>query len=241
MLRARGKKVLCSLEDNGSRSLYVCANADRTVVNPAGGIRYAGLRSQYIYLGGLLTKLGVKAEFVRIGAHKSAPEQFENEHASPVAAADHEDFLRNVEAVFVRNLGNGRHMTDERVREVTLHGPYVAQEAKDYHLVDGMAFDDQLQHVAREMVGKPVSLDRYEEPSDAPKAFGSQQSRHPLHRRPHGGRSLRDHPPHRHEALRFLHDRRYGARAPRRLEHQGGGPAHREPRRIVDGGGRDVA
>ncbi|HEY1954938.1 MAG TPA: signal peptide peptidase SppA [Polyangiaceae bacterium] len=174
VLRARGKNVLCSLEDNGGRSLYVCANADRTVVNPAGGIRYSGLRSQYMYLAGLLEKVGIKAEFVRIGAHKSAPEEFERHHASPVAAADHEDYLRNVEAVFNRDVANGRHMTDERVRQVTLKGPFIAREAKEYGLVDGTAFDDELDHVVREMVGKPVSLEKYDDPTDAPIAFGSQ-------------------------------------------------------------------
>ncbi len=173
VLRARGKKVLCSLEDNGAKSLYVCANADRIVVNPAGGIRYSGLRTQFYYLAGLLDKLGIRAQFVRIGAHKSAPEQFQNEHASPVAAADHEDYLRNIEAVFVRNLANGRHMSEERVREVTLKGPFVAKEAKDANLVDGTAFDDELDRVVREMVGKPISPEKYEDPTDAPKAFGS--------------------------------------------------------------------
>jgi len=172
LLRARGKKVLCSLEDNGARSLYVCANADRIVVNPAGGVRYAGLRSQYFYLAGLLEKIGVKAEFVRIGAHKSAPEQFQNEHASPVAAADHEDYLHNVEAVFVKNLANGRRMSEARVREVTLKGPFVAKEAKDANLVDGTAFDDEIEHVVREMVGRPLSVEKYEDPGEAPRAFG---------------------------------------------------------------------
>ncbi len=174
VLRARGKKVLCSLEDNGARSLYVCANADRTVVNPAGGIRYSGLRSQYYYLAGLLDKLGIRAEFVRIGAHKSAPEQFENEHASPVAAADHEDYLRNVEAVFVKNLANGRHMSEARVREITLKGPFIAKEAQDANLVDGTAFDDQIDKVVREMLGRSVSVEKYEPSADPPKAFGTQ-------------------------------------------------------------------
>ena len=174
VLRARGKKVLCHLEDNGAKALYVCANADRIVVNPAGGIRYSGLRSQYFYLAGLLEKLGIRAEFVRIGAHKSAPEQFENEHASPVAAADHEDYLRNVEAVFVKNLANGRHMTEERVRELTTKGPFIAKEAKDANLVDGTAFDDQIDKVVREMVGHSMSVEKYEPPADPPKAFGTQ-------------------------------------------------------------------
>ena len=57
VLRAHHKKVLCSVEDAGAKGLYVCANADRTVVDPAGGVRYAGLKAEYIYLKGLLDKL----------------------------------------------------------------------------------------------------------------------------------------------------------------------------------------
>jgi protease-4 len=34
MLRSNGKKVICHLEDAAGRSLYVCAQADRVVMNP---------------------------------------------------------------------------------------------------------------------------------------------------------------------------------------------------------------
>jgi protease-4 len=174
VIRSRGKKVLCSFEDNGAKSLYVCANADRIVVNPAGGVRYSGLRSQYMYLAGLLGKLGIKAEFVRIGAHKSAPEQFTNEHGSDVANADHEDLLRNIEAVFVKNLANGRHLKEEDVRAATAKGPFVAKEAIDAKFVDGTAFDDEVNRATREMLGRSVSVRKYDPDELAPKAFGPQ-------------------------------------------------------------------
>ena len=172
VLRARGKKTACSLEDAGGRSLYVCANADRTLMNPAGGLRYSGIKSTYFYLAGALDKLGVKAEFVRIGAHKSAPEQFTNAAASDVARADHEDLLREVEAVFVRNAAVGRRMSESRVREVSLAGPFVAQEAKDAGFVDGFAFDDELDRATRELVGKGTPVERYADEVRAPSAFG---------------------------------------------------------------------
>ena len=172
VLRARGKKVLCSWEDAGSKSLYVCANADRIVVNPAGGLRYAGLRSQYFYLAGLLDKLGVKAEFVRIGAHKSAPEMFTNSSPSDVARADHEDLLAETEAVFVTNLAQGRHLSPEAVRAATRKGPFVPSEARDAHFVDGVAFDDELERATQDLVGHPIRVEKYEEETYAPKAFG---------------------------------------------------------------------
>jgi protease-4 len=173
VLRARHKKVLCSFEDAGAKALYVCANADRVLVTPAGGVRYAGLASQYIYLKGLLDKIGVRAEFVRVGPHKTAPEEFTNEHAGPVAAADYEDLLRNQEAVFVRNMSLYRHMSEERIREETRKGPFVAAEAQAAGFVDGFAFDDELERATRELVGHDLQYVKYEDETKAPVAFGA--------------------------------------------------------------------
>ncbi len=171
VLRAHGKKVLCSWEDAGAKAIYACASADRIVVNPAGGVRYAGLKAQYIYLKGLLDKIGVRAEFVRVGPHKSAPEQFTNEHAGPVAASDHIDMLRQVEAVFVRNQALYRHMSEERVRDVTRQGPFVATEAREAGFVDGFAFDDELERTTRELVGHGVPYVESEDVTRAPPGF----------------------------------------------------------------------
>jgi len=173
VLRARKKKVLCSWEDNGARSLYLCANADRTLINPAGGLRYAGLKMQYMYLAKLLEKLGIRAEFVRVSEHKSAPEEFTNEHASETAARDHEDLLREFEAVFNRDVAVGRKLTDAQVRERTAKGPFVASEAREAGFVDGTAFDDELEAATRELVGQDIRYDKYQEPTVAPVQFGS--------------------------------------------------------------------
>ncbi|WP_394823820.1 signal peptide peptidase SppA [Pendulispora albinea] len=172
VLRARKKKVLCSWEDNGAKSLYVCANADRTVVNPAGGLRYSGLKTQYLYIKGLLDNLGIRADMLRVSEHKSAPEMFTNEHSSDTAGRDHADLLRQYEAVFNRNVALGRKMTDARVRAETLKGPYVAAEAREANFVDGYAFDDELDRVMSEMLGGRTSLREYEEPKKVPETFG---------------------------------------------------------------------
>ena len=101
MLRANGKKVVCDVEDAQGRSLYVCAQANRIVINPAGVVRFAGLKTQYQYYGSLLDKIGIRAQFVRIGAHKSAPEAFTRDGATDVAKADHLDMLREYNDVFL--------------------------------------------------------------------------------------------------------------------------------------------
>jgi protease IV len=172
VLKAHGKKVICSFEDAGPKALYACASANRIVINPAGGLRYSGLKTTHLYLAGLLGKIGVKAEFVRIGAHKSAPEQFMNEHASETAKADQEDLLRQHEAVFARNMALYRHIPEEQFRAASARGPFVASEARDARFVDGYAFDDELERVTREVVGRKVGYHKYRDEPSAPKSFG---------------------------------------------------------------------
>lgn len=172
-LRSYGKKVLCSWEDAGPKALYACASADRIVVTPAGGVRYAGLKAEYIYLKGLLDKIGVRADFIRIGPHKTAPEQFTNEHAGPVAREDHLDALRQQEAVFDRNLSLYRRMSEEHVRDLARQGPFVATEAQAAGLVDGLVFDDELDRATKELVGRDIAYRKYEDETNAPDSFGS--------------------------------------------------------------------
>ncbi len=174
LLRAYGKKSVCSWEDAGPKALYVCANADRTVVNPAGGLRYAGLKSHYFYLAGLLSKVGIRADFVRRGPHKSAPEQFTNEGGSDVARADHWDLLRNQEAVFVRNVALGRKLSESHVRAMTSKGPFVAAEAREAGFVDGVAYDDELERVAQEVMGTSMRVEKYQDDTRAPLRNGLQ-------------------------------------------------------------------
>jgi protease-4 len=157
-LRQAGKRVLCHLEDADGSALYLCSAADRILLNPAGGIRFAGLKSRYMYFGGLLEKLGIKADFVRIGAHKSAPEQFMNDGSSDVSRADKIDLLQQIEKNFTIGVATGRHIDATELRARIARGPFVASEAKVAGLVDGFAFDDQLEDQTGRLLGYPVHL-----------------------------------------------------------------------------------
>lgn len=172
VLRARGKKVLCTTEIAGPRTLYVCANADRTVMNVAGGLRYSGLKFQYFYLKNMLDKIGIKAEILRISDHKSAPEQYTNERASETARADKEDLLRNYEAVFVKDVAVGRKLSEERVRAATMKGPFIASEARDAGFVDAFAHDDQIDDVMTEMLGHRVTMEKWADEKLAADMYG---------------------------------------------------------------------
>jgi protease-4 len=171
-LRQAGKRVLCSLEDADGSSLYLCSAADRILLNPAGGIRFAGLKSRYMYFSGLLEKLGIKADFVRIGAHKSAPESFTRDGSTEVSRADKIDLLQQIEKNFTIDVATGRHIDATDLRARIAKGPFVASEAKIAGLVDGFAFDDQLEGETSKLLGYPVRLLDDRRAPRAPEYFG---------------------------------------------------------------------
>src|SRR5208282_4179008 len=67
----------------------------------------------------------------------------------------------------------GRRLTEERVRKAAAKGPFIASEARDAGLLDGTAFDDELDRSMQELVGQKVSVDKYSEETVAPAMFGS--------------------------------------------------------------------
>ena len=82
-LQRAGKPVACYLDDASGSAFYLCANADRLLVNEAGGIRLTGLRMSALYLGEALDSLGVQFQVLRLGEYKSAPEQLTQPGPSP--------------------------------------------------------------------------------------------------------------------------------------------------------------
>ncbi|HSU41154.1 MAG TPA: signal peptide peptidase SppA [Polyangiaceae bacterium] len=173
-LRQNGKRVLCHLEDADGASLYLCSAASKILINPAGGLRFAGLKTRYFYIKSLLDKLGIKADFVRIGAHKSAPEMFTRDSSSEVAREDKIDLLQQFERHFVAGVAAGRNMEPNKLRERIAKGPFIASEAKKAGLVDDFAFDDQIDAAAGKLVGYPIKvLDDDDRAPRAPRDFGS--------------------------------------------------------------------
>jgi protease-4 len=172
LIRARGKKVMCHLEDNAGRSLFVCSQADRIAMNPAGGLRFAGVGSSYYYLGGLLKKLGVKSDFVRIGAHKLAAEQLTLPTGSDVAQLDHQELVDQFESIYLHDIGGGRGIPEDELKRRFAKGPFVAAEARAAGLVDVLAYDDEIERFASEVMGRQVHVVDDAHPREAPARWG---------------------------------------------------------------------
>ncbi len=153
-LRAKGKKVICHLDDAGGPELYLCSAADRILIHPAGSIRYSGMSSTQFYFKGLFEKLGVRADFVRIGEHKSAPESLTREGPTEVARQDRERLLREVERQWLKGVAEGRRLSSEVLAARVAKGPFVSSEAKLAGLVDDYAYEDEIDARLEALLGR---------------------------------------------------------------------------------------
>ncbi len=157
-LKEHGKRVLCHLDDAKGTALYVCSQADRILIHPAGGIRFSGLSTTHFYFKGLLDKLGIKADFVRIGDHKSAPESFMREGPTDVARKDSQQLLEAINQQVVTGIAAGRHLPAPQVAERIAQGPFVSSEAKVAGFIDQFAYSDQVEEEVAKVLGHRISM-----------------------------------------------------------------------------------
>ena len=75
-LKARGAKVIAYMDDVRPTVLLAASSVDRVVVAPSAHFAWRGVGGNTLFYKGLLDKLGVKVEFLRHGAYKSAVEPY---------------------------------------------------------------------------------------------------------------------------------------------------------------------
>ncbi len=137
-MRRAGIRVECHLTDATASTWYACAGVDRVVVDPAGGVRLAGLRSARYFLGRALWALGVRTDFVRVGDWKSAPEQLSQAAASEASRAQEARLLDDWLARLVSTLTATRRVSPEAARALLDTGPHTARAAEERGLTDGV-------------------------------------------------------------------------------------------------------
>ncbi len=150
-LRANGKPVVCHLDAPSGAEVYACASADHTWIDPAGGMRLMGLNMTALLFGDLLRNVGLRADFVRIGEYKSAPEQLMQSHMSEPARVQTQAFLDDANRRMLFDLSKDLEVSQARVAEIIDHGPQLARDAVGFGLasaeVDEIVMDREVSDV----------------------------------------------------------------------------------------------
>ncbi len=150
-VRAAGKLVAVYGERIGQAEYLAASGADRLWLPETGSLGLVGLRAEGLYLKGLLDRLDVRADVVRIGSHKSAAEMFTREGMSPESRAQQEAYVDDAFAALVDAIAAGRRLDADAVRSRIDAGPYGARAACEAGLADACLYPDQVEETLAEL------------------------------------------------------------------------------------------
>jgi protease-4 len=157
-LEAADKPVYCHLEAATGSEYYLCAGAGRISIDPAGYLRLMGVSTDALYFGQLLQDAGIRADFVRIGRYKSAPEQYTNRGSSEPAREARTQLLDDAYKRLVYDLAKDRSLSEDQIKRLFDRGPFLPVEAVREKLVDADADAADLAKDAEALYGARALL-----------------------------------------------------------------------------------
>jgi protease-4 len=152
-VRAAGKKVFVYMVQGTTKDYFLATVADKIYLDPAGGLRLAGMSATSLYFKGLFDKLGIVAQFEKIEEYKSAPEAYTRTGPTEPAFTSRNELYDSMYDHVVQAIGGGRGIDPARVRVLIDNGPYTSGELRKIpDLVDRVVTPEQLaEEVTREL------------------------------------------------------------------------------------------
>lgn len=138
-VRRSGKRIEAYLGNAGIKQYLVASAADKIYLEPAGEIRWLGVKSERYFLKGTLDKIGVEAEFLAAGKYKAAPEMFMRKDSSEAARTSAMEEMQSLSATLEKLLLQSRNIDGARWKRLLELGLLSADEAKKEGLIDGLA------------------------------------------------------------------------------------------------------
>jgi len=142
--RKSGKVVVGFLELGGDREYYLASAADRVYLLPTSSLDITGIASYEIFLRGAFDKFGAYPDFLQIGAYKTAVNQLTQKTFTPEHREMAESLNEDMYQQLVRGIASARKKTEAEMRQLLDQGPFSPEDAVRYGLVDGLAYEDQL-------------------------------------------------------------------------------------------------
>jgi protease-4 len=142
--RKSGKRVSAYLEYAGNREYYLATAAEKIYLVPTSSLDVTGIATYELFLKGTLDKIGAQADFEKIGDYKTAPNQLTQTTFTPPHREMTESMTRDMYEQLVRGIAETRKKKVEDVRALVDEGPFLARDAHKAGLVDGLAYEDQL-------------------------------------------------------------------------------------------------
>lgn len=142
--RASGKPVYAYLEYGTDRDYFVAAAADRVFLMPSASLDLTGVASYEVFLRGTLDLVGIQPDLHHVGAYKTAVNQFVERGFTPEHREVSAELTQGIYDEIVLGIAHSRGRSEGEVRGLIDRGPFLAAQALEEGLVDGLAYRDEV-------------------------------------------------------------------------------------------------
>jgi protease IV len=163
----------------GNVPYYLAAGFDRIYLQPSGTLGLTGVAVEQVFLHGALEKLGIDFESAKRYEYKSAPDQFTESGFTGPAREAAARLAESVTEQLAGAIAAGRGLSVEQVTSLLRRGPFLAPQALEEGLVDGLLYRDEVYDLVRREAGPDATLlylQRYQRTQshrDLPRRLGS--------------------------------------------------------------------
>ncbi len=144
-VRKAGKPVYAELT-SADTGAYLVASACDFVYMPVSGVLIVpGVRMEVTFYKGLLDKLGLKFEALRMGKYKGFVEPMSRENMSAPLRESLQSIVDDVYDHMIATIAKDRHLEDYQVKSLVDQGLFSASSAKDAGLIDDVLYADEFE------------------------------------------------------------------------------------------------
>jgi protease IV len=128
----------------GNLPYYLATGFDRIYLQPSGTLGLTGIVVEQVFLHDALAKLGIDFQSAKRYEYKSAADQLTETGFTGPGREAAQRLTESVAEQLTAAIAEGRRLTVEQARALLDRGPFLAQQAVDEGLVDGLAYRDEV-------------------------------------------------------------------------------------------------
>jgi protease-4 len=175
--RHSGKPIIAYLEFAMLRDYYLATACDSICMPPSGNLLIPGISAEVTFYKGLLSKVGIEADFEHIGKYKNAPDIYTEQTMTDAHREVIDEILDNRYQDVVSVISQRRGIEKAEVIHLLENiSGFTVEEAREHGLIDGYRYPETLSDffISNDEQPSRISASTYAEisPSDVGLAKG---------------------------------------------------------------------
>jgi len=161
----------------GNGAYYLATAFDAIYLQPSGDVGLTGLISQTFFLRGLVDRLGLLPRMGHRQEYKTAMNVITERKYTKSHREANEAVIQSVFGQMVKGISESRKIPLAKMGDLVDRGPFGAKDALREHLVDGLAYRDEVYARFRAKIGSkalPMALAQYARRAGSPHKKGKQ-------------------------------------------------------------------